>query len=369
MKKSKLRWGILGTAQIARKIWQAIRLSGNSVAAAVASRDLARSRKFIAECQRASPFAQAPRALGSYEELIEAPDVDAVYIPLPTGLRKEWVLRAAAAGKHVLCEKPCAVTPADLREMIEACRQNRVQFMDGVMFMHSKRLARMRQVLDDGRTVGPARRISSAFQFSTDKKFYSSNIRADRQLEPLGCLGDQGWYCIRIALWAMNWQLPERVSGRILSQINQPRGAGPVLAEFSGELFFKGGATSDFYCSFVTALEQRVNLIGTRGYLSMSDFVLPFKGETLAFDTGSMEYHFKGCAGFMQPRVRRWPVRESGYSRRGAQEVNMIQNFARQAQSGRLNQFWPEVALKTQQVLEACLESARRDERMVILGG
>ena len=68
-----------------------------------------------------------------------------VYIPLPTGIRKEWVLRAARAGKHVVCEKPCAVSVRDLVEMLEACRRHRVQFMDGVMFMHSRRLELMRK--------------------------------------------------------------------------------------------------------------------------------------------------------------------------------------------------------------------------------
>jgi len=86
-----------------------------------------------------------PLAYGSYEELLDATDVDAIYIPIPTGVRKEWVIRAAQAGKHVLCEKPCAVTVADLEEMIDACRRHRVQFMDGVMFMHSRRLERVRR--------------------------------------------------------------------------------------------------------------------------------------------------------------------------------------------------------------------------------
>src|SRR5687767_12355322 len=102
-----IRWGILGTANIARKNWKAIRNSGNGLLTAVASRELGRSRQFIAECQAAAPHPEPPRALGSYDELIRAKDVDALYIPLPTGLRKEWVLRAAAAGKHVVCEKPC----------------------------------------------------------------------------------------------------------------------------------------------------------------------------------------------------------------------------------------------------------------------
>src|SRR5213594_742963 len=93
---SKIRWGILGAAEIARKNWKAIQLSGNSVVAAVASRDLERTRRFIALCQKEAPMEVPPQALGSYEELLASNHVDAVYIPLPTAVRKQWVLRAAA---------------------------------------------------------------------------------------------------------------------------------------------------------------------------------------------------------------------------------------------------------------------------------
>src|SRR6185436_8992337 len=101
-RESKLRWGILSTAQIARKNWKAIQLTGNGTVVAVASRDVMRSQQFIDECQAEAPMEVMPRALGRYEELLASTDVDAVYIPLPTGLRKEWVLRAAAARKHIV---------------------------------------------------------------------------------------------------------------------------------------------------------------------------------------------------------------------------------------------------------------------------
>jgi hypothetical protein len=139
MEPRTCRWGILGTAGIARKNWQAIKLAGNSSLTALASRSLDRSRQFIAECQAARPLPSTPAAVGSYDELLRRKDVDAVYLPLPTGLRKEWVLKAAEAGKHVLVEKPVGVTAADVRDMLAACERNRVQFMDGVMFMHSRR--------------------------------------------------------------------------------------------------------------------------------------------------------------------------------------------------------------------------------------
>ena len=103
------RWGILSTAGIARKNWQAIHNSGNGTIVAVASRDAAKAQQFIDECQADVSFATAPEAIGGYDELLGRDDIDAVYIPLPTGLRKEWVIKAAQAGKHVMCEKPCAI--------------------------------------------------------------------------------------------------------------------------------------------------------------------------------------------------------------------------------------------------------------------
>src|SRR5262249_50215518 len=136
MPSSVCRWGILGTANIARKNWKAIRLAGNSTLTAVAIRSPDRARTFIAEGQGEVPLPAAPPS-GADEDLLRRDDVDAVYVPLPTGIRRGWVVRAAQAGKHILCEKPCGTTAADVRAMLDACRANRVQFMDGVMFMHS----------------------------------------------------------------------------------------------------------------------------------------------------------------------------------------------------------------------------------------
>src|SRR5206468_5203105 len=134
------------------------------------SRSRQRAEQFIAECQASAPFAQPPQPM-EYEQLLGSRDIDAVYLPLPTGVRKEWVLRAAAAGKHVLCEKPCGCSASELTEMLAACRASGVQFMDGVMFMHSSRLASMRQTLDDGTSVGDVRRITSQFSFLGSEDF------------------------------------------------------------------------------------------------------------------------------------------------------------------------------------------------------
>jgi predicted dehydrogenase len=365
MNQKQLRWGILSTANIARKNWQAIQNSGNGTVTAVASRDAAKSLQFIQECQAAAPQASAPRALASYEALLQSPDVDAVYIPLPTGLRKEWVLKAARAGKHVVCEKPCGATLAEVQDMVRACRESKVQFMDGVMFMHSARLDRVREALDDGVSVGRLRRIATGFSFCAPEAFLSGNIRMHSGLEPHGCLGDLGWYCIRFALWALQWRLPHSVSGRFLAR--QSRGDSPsqVPTEFSGELLFDGGVSCTFYSSFLTEHQQWVHMSGTRGSISIPDFVLPYYGSEVAFEVNNPSFEVTGCQFNMAPHIRRQPVHEYSNNHPNAQETRLFRNFAAQVLSGTLNEEWPDIALKTQQVMERCLESARSDARLL----
>ncbi len=140
MSTPKCRWGILSTAGIAKKNWRAIRMSGNGVVRAVASRNLESANAFIDACQTEVPFEERPQSVEGYQALLNRNDIDAVYIPLPTGLRKEWILAAARAGKHILAEKPAALTSEDLREILDECEKHQVQYMDGVMFMHSQRL-------------------------------------------------------------------------------------------------------------------------------------------------------------------------------------------------------------------------------------
>ena len=354
---NKLRWGILSTARIARKNWRAIRDSGNSVVTAVASRDVARGRKFIEDCQRAAPAETAPAALGAYEALLDSGDVDAVYIPLPTGLRKEWVLRAAAAGKHVLCEKPCGLSLSEVLEMTEACRKNHVQFMDGVMFMHNPRLRRLRELLDDGKTIGPIRRVMSVFSFAADEAFFDANIRAHAELEPDGCLGDLGWYCLRFALWAANWQLPREVTGKILPTPGTRPNPAATPADFSGELIFPDGASMGFYCSFRAQYQNWVHVGGAKGYLRVDDFVQPKSVHVPSFEVNWTEEQVKCCD----------CVSEHTESRAPGQDARMFRAFADQVAAGNLNDDWPRWSLMTQRVMDACRASARNAGRAVVI--
>jgi len=361
MSQTPCRWGVLGTSHIARKNWQAIRNAGNSTLVAVASRDHARAQRFIAECQVEVPFQPAPLPCGSYAELLERKDIDAVYIPLPTGIRKEWVLRAAEAGKHVLCEKPCGVTSQDLRAMLDACRTHGVQFMDGVMFMHSRRLPLLRQVLDDPQEIGTVLRVASHFSFKAAQDFWQQNIRVSSELEPLGCLGDLGWYNIRFMLWLMNERLPETVTGRMLAEHARQDSGTPVPVEFSGEFLYRDGPSASFYCSFRAENQQWAVVSGTEGYLVVPDFVVPFYGSEVGFEVNRPVFRVQGCNFNMEGNRRRFAVHEYSNGAADAQETNMIRTFAGIVSSGQLEPQWGERALKTQQVVDACLRSAREE--------
>ncbi len=271
--------------------------------------------------------------------MLADPEIDAVYIPLPTGIRKEWVIRAAEAGKHVLCEKPCAVSAADLREMIACCELHHVRFMDGVMFMHNPRFGRLREILDDGATVGEVRRISSAFSFRGGNDFAQSNIRAQAGLEPTGCLGDLGWYCLRASLWAMDWEMPLRVSGRVL-------GGDSAIMEFSGELDFASGATAAFHCSFLAPNQMWLNVSGTQGSVRVADFVSPVPENDTDWEIGYL-------------RVAR-PA-DSGMS----SAARMFVRFANDVRDEQAVSPWPEISLKTQLLLDACELSSRLGRAVV----
>ena len=196
-------------------------------------------------------------------------------------------------------------------------------------------------------------------------EFFQGNIRGKSELEPLGCLGDLGWYCIRFTLCMLDGRLPSRVSGRLLGSHGQPDGAAAVPTEFSAEMFYPEGVSAGFYCSFVTGNQQWANVSGTKGYVHVSDFVLPYYGAEAGFEVCQPVYHVTGCDFNMEDQRRRVAVREYSNSFPNSQEANMFRKFAALVQSVRPDDSWGSVALKTQQVLDGCLESAGSDGRMV----
>jgi len=347
------RFGILGASRFAlNKMVPAMQAGGDTPVVALASRDRARAAETAAKLGIAKTH-------GSYEELLADPDVDGVYIPLPNHLHVPWAERAAAAGKHVLVEKPVGITAADVREMLAACERSGVQFMDGVMFMHSRRLEALRATLDDGESVGRVRRIAAHFSFNAPDSFVEGNIRGDSRLEPHGCLGDLGWYTIRLALWVMKGELPVEVSARLLAEAGPAGRPDKVPFEFSAEMLFNGGVSASFYCAFQAENQQWAVVSGTKGYVHVPDFVLPFFGDEVRFEVVNSVFQIGGCDFDMQRRARQVVVPEYGSSRPNAQEANMFRNFSTLVGSGRRDPRWGEIALGTQLVLDACVRSAR----------
>lgn len=356
---SDIRWGFVSTASIGHKNWQAIKLSGNGRIAGVASRSLESANNFIDACQGWCGFDEKPQGFANYQDLIASDSIDAVYVPLPTGMRKEFVIAAANAGKHVMCEKPCAANVDDLDEMIQACKANNVQFMDGVMYMHTQRLSALRSAIDDNQSVGNLKRIAAQFSFCADEEWLSTNIRLDSSLEPQGCLGDLGWYCIRFILWTMNWEMPERITATVLTDRHNPGSPGPVPVEFSAEMFFQNGVSASFYCSFITHHQQWANVSGDKGYVHVNDFVLPYKGDVATFDISNADFVTEGCDFEMLNHRKTISINEHANSAVDSQEANLFRTFNELALSGSPDYHWAEISRKTQIVLDDCLSIAR----------
>lgn len=360
-----LRWGILSTAGIARKNWAAIKNSGNGIVTAVASRDVAKAQQFIDECQGEVPFEEAPRAIGSYDDMVSADDIDALYIPLPTGLRTEWVIKAAEAGKHVMCEKPCAINADVLKTMTDACAANNVQFMDGIMYMHSDRMPKLRAALDDSKNVGKITRIASAFTFCAPPDFLAENIRLNSDLEPAGALGDLGWYTIRATLFVMNYEMPKSLRATMLSTASRDDSPNKVPTELSAELYFENGISATFYNSFLTEHQQWLHVSGDKGSIRLDDLVLPYDDGELDFHVFNPKFAIEGCKFEMEKHIVRHAVEEPGNNHPNAQETKLFRVFAALALSGTPDLFWSEVALKTQRILDACLQSAQNESALI----
>lgn len=365
MSEKIVRWGILSAATIGKKNWQAIHLTGNGTVSAVASRSVIKAEDFISQCQKFCPLESTPKAIEGYDQMINDPAIDAIYIPLPTGLRSEWVIKAAEAGKHVMCEKPCAIHADVLQKMTDACNTNRVQFMDGVMYMHSKRMEEIRKVIDN--QLGDLRQITAQFSFCGDDGFRSSDIRTDSSLEPQGCLGDLGWYTIRFALWAMNYKMPNKVIGRFLSQHHRESSPAAVPMQVHSELFFENGVHASMYNSFETGHQQLAHVSGTKGHVSLQDFVLPYQGGQANFVTALPEFRVEGCDFEMIPNATVGTVSESANSSADSQETNLFRTFNELVISGQPDSHWPEISLKTQRVMDAIEESGKQGGIEVML--
>ena len=156
----------------------------------------------------------------------------------------------------------------------------------------------------------------------------------------------------------MNFEMPLEVRGRILHGAKRPDSTDDVPMEFQGEMHFAGGVSATFFNSFRTNHQQWVNVSGTKGYVQVNDFVLPYFGNEVAFEVGNHNFAVEGCFFNMEKVFHRHAVSEYSNNNQASQEAEMFRTFGSLVLSGKCDNSWPEISLKTQRVLDAALKSA-----------
>jgi len=240
---STLRWGILGPGRIAPRMVRAVGMTPRGQLVAVASRDP----------DRAAAFARThdiPRSYGSYDALLADPELDVVYVALPNRLHAEWTVRALDAGKHVLCEKPLALTVDEVdRIMVASERAGRIA-VEAFMYLHHPQILRAIELARGG-DLGPLELVHSSFSFYLT---YPNDPRIDLALGG-GSLWDVGCYPVSFARRVAG----EEPDGLAAFARFDPAG---VDRTFVGQLHFPGGLLAQFDCGFASPDRQRIEVVG-----------------------------------------------------------------------------------------------------------
>jgi len=268
-----VRWGILSTADIGmRKVTPAIQRGGNCEVVAIASRDLERAR---AAARRLG----VPSAYGTYEALLAADDVDAVYVPLPNDLHAEWTMKAAAAGKHILCEKPLAMTAAQAEEMAAACSEAGVKLAEAFMYRHHPSWVEAVRLVHGG-AIGELQAVQSWFSYFNDDP---DNIR-NRAANGGGAIMDIGCYNINLSRMLFG---AEPIAVRSAVRRDPAMGVDTLS---SAVLEFASGGQATFTCSTRAEDYQRVHIVGTEGRIEIEiPFNIPPDRETRILITSGGE--------------------------------------------------------------------------------
>jgi len=248
-----VRLGILGAARIARLFIQSVRESSRIRITAVASRDVERARAFAQDLG-------VPRVHDTYDSLLADPDIDAIYNPLANTLHAAWSIRALDAGKHVLCEKPLAMTAADAEAMFAAAARNGVHLVEGYPYRAQPQTLKVRELLAQG-AIGRLHTVHASFGFPLADM---NNIRLNADLGG-GALMDAGSYPVSFVRMVAG-ERPARVQA--MARWTES-GVDSTLA---GTLAFPSGLVGQVSCSFATARHRRAWLVGEEGTLTTTYF-------------------------------------------------------------------------------------------------
>ena len=251
----KLNWGLLSTAQINSALINPVRESEGSRLVAVASRSQSKASAYAKEWN-------IPKAYGSYEALLEDPDIDVIYNPLPNSMHAEWTIKAALHSKHVLCEKPLVPTLDDWEGINAAADANDVTVFEAFMYLHHPQTTTVLDMIRQGK-IGKIQVINSWFSFYLPPE-QSANIRLNPDLGG-GAFWDVGVYPNSMAIVMADAGAPELVSASTML------GETGVDVNMVGQLFFKNGVVGQIVCGFRMPFRQGTVIIGDGGTISIPE--------------------------------------------------------------------------------------------------
>jgi xylose dehydrogenase (NAD/NADP) len=324
----KIRWGILGVANINSRLLPAFAKAKNAELRSIASRSLDKAKA-------AAKTAGIPVAHGSYEALLDDSSIDAVYLPLPNHLHAEWARIAADRGKHVMCEKPLTPSAAESRQLVDYFRAKGVRLMDGFMWPHHPRTHRLKKLLTDS-GIGRVVHVSSAFTFPLDLD--PQNIRLNAASAG-GSLLDVGCYPVFGIRWAFDAE-PASVWATATMRDG-------VDLSMSAVLKFTEGRSATFDCGFTLPFRGWMEIAGTQGVVRVPEMWLPPDPAIYEIERERGKVETVSIAGHDQI-------------------VHMIEDFGNAVIEKREPTPSPEEAIKTNRVMDALLRSVREGQEIPI---
>ena len=325
MAEQTIRFGVIGTGRITRRLVADLQSVDGVQVTAIASRTFERAKWYADQYGIAS-------AVEGYQALLDRDDVDAVYISLPPSMHAEWSIASATAGKHLLCEKPLALDAEEAKSIDDACREHEVRWLDATGWLHHDRTDAMRAWIREDR-FGTIGHISAAVSFY--QPFQSGDHRLDASLGG-GCLLDLGWYVGGLARFAAG-KLPRAVQADALIREG-------VSQRLTAMMWFDDNVTATLSCGYDTATRKWFEIAGSESSLICDDFTRPWADRP--------------------PRC--WVHNAAGevekHDFEGSQERNMIRRLI----GSEPLETYQQQAIDTQRLLDALQRSSEHGERVEV---